>query len=135
MIAPVLFDGSGTPTYAVEDLTRGMVRSTDPETSVAAAADAKPTNEANRRLVLRLLKQYGWLTQFCPFVLMGRDSRFKQTAIGPRYPRLLRSGLIEHIEKRCPRSGAESNRVVLAYRLTFKGRLYLAQCDAETVEP
>lgn len=130
MSQDTLFDGSGVINPNLRG-PLGMVRPTDLQPAHDAARDAKPNNEANRRLVLRLLVQHEWLTQFCPFVLMGRDARYKQTAIGPRYASLTREGLIELIEKRVPRAGAESHRPVSTYQITPAGRLYLARCDAE----
>ena len=141
MSQDTLFDGSGVINPNLRG-PRGMVRPTDLQPAHEAARDAKQHNEANRRLILRLLVQHEWLTQFCPLVLMPqvwnkdanrweRDQRFKQTAIGPRYASLTREGLIELIEKRTPRVGAESHRPVSTYRITQAGRLYLARCDAE----
>lgn|GEM_PF-6679783 len=122
MTADQLFIGD-QPAF---DLT-GMVRATDKPPAKAAAVASLPVVEQNRRLILRLLVEHEWITMFCPYVLVGPE--YRQTVIGPRFPSLERSLLIEHIGSRRPRDGAESSRLVSAYRITDKGRDYLAAAE------
>lgn len=110
------------------DDVRNMVRADAEETSVGAAVVALSTVEANRILILRLLTQHPYpLTQFCPFVLMGFRQEYKQTAIGPRFKRLLSEGLIARVANRQPVVGAESNKLVFAYEITAAGISYLRE--------
>ncbi len=110
-----------------------MHRTTDPDTSKVAASTAKPAVRSNYLLILRLLVRHDWLTQFCPAVLTGEPVRYKQTAVGPRYKWLLGNRLIERIENRQPRKGAETKASVMAYRITPAGREWLAsQTGGET---
>lgn len=113
------------PALFVEDVP-GQFRPTDLEPAREAAVMSLPTLQANRILVLQLLVEHDWLTMFCPLVLT-RDHRHKQTAIGPRFKRLRDEGLIEHIGSRRPRDGAESTNLVSAFKITAAGRRYLTE--------
>lgn len=129
MSADQLFDGLA-PAF---DLAHGMHRPTDLETARDAAIISLPTVRANQLLILQLLFEHDWLTQFCPYVLMGGDVRYKQTAIGPRFKGLrckrdgtpLEQPLIVQVENCRPRDGAESTNLVSAFKLTDAGREYL----------
>lgn len=115
-----------------------MVRRTDDLPAGKLAAVRSITHsEENRRLILRLLVENhpNPLTQFCPYVLMGCDVQYKQTAIGPRFRKLRDSGLIRHIGERQPRPGAESSNWVSAFVITEKGRDYLAGCGLTGDKP
>lgn len=82
---PKLFD--------LEDDVRGLVRRTDPETSMAAATKAKPKSEAHRDLALRVLRQHvAGLTDF----ELGSICGVQQASIGVRRGELVRKGLVEY---------------------------------------
>lgn len=117
MTADRLFDDDYNPTV-------GMVRNTDLDTAHTAAVQSLSTVHANRLLILQLLVDHDWLTMFCPLVLTG-EHRYKQTSIGPRFHKLAEQGLIERIESRRPRAGAETSNIVSAYIITAAGRRYL----------
>lgn len=105
---------------------RPGVRTTDLEPARWAAVTALPTVQKNRLLVLQLLSMSEHpLTMFDPYVLMGCDPRFKQTAIGPRFKGLREQGLIQLEPSRRPLPGAESNNLVSAFSITSEGIAYL----------
>ena len=117
-----LFTDDGHGRYEVAE----MARPTDLDTAHRAAVIALSSVESNRRLVLQLMFEHGPLTMFCPYVLMGCDQRYKQTAIGPRFKKLRdRDGFIVRVADRQPLDGAETTNVVSAFDLTDAGREHL----------
>ena len=82
---PKLFD--------LDDDVRGLVRKTDPESSVAAAKDVKQRVQTDRDRALVILRGHPeGLDDFALGALMGRQ----QTSAGKRRLELQRAGLVEY---------------------------------------
>lgn len=85
-------------------------RATDPETSHEAAAGVRHRAEDDRRLVLRILRTHGPLTDFEVAAITGR----LQTSLGVRRGELCKAGLVAFAGYTRPSPSGSSARVWIA---------------------
>lgn len=95
-----------------------VARSSDPETSHAAARDATMSASAGRLLALRTLSERGPRTDFELAEITG----WQQTSIGKRRGECAAAGLVEKTEQRRPSPSGSS---AIVWKITAAGYEFL----------